>query len=169
MIDGVLPFVPTSQLNALRRDAVEQLEAARLKAYTRPPRAAAVEPPAAYPQDALSYLANVLNDKARAFYARHGVTLIDAAFEENHETDEVSLMITKHCLRYSFNLCPKEVKGIRPDPMQLVNGDETLTLKFDCKRCEMHVIGALRPHVTKMRDTVVAQKVSFLPRSVSRN
>jgi hypothetical protein len=50
-------------------------------------------------------------------------------------------MITKHCLRYSFNLCPKEVKGIRPDPMLLMNGDETLTLKFDCKRCEMHVIG----------------------------
>ena len=134
---------------------------------SRPIGAAAVEPPVAYPQDALSYLANVLNDKARAFYARHGVTLIDAAFEENHETDDVSLMITKHCLRYSFNLCPKEVKGIRPDPMQLVNGDETLTLKFDCKRCEMHVIGALRPHVAKMRDTVVAHKVSFMPRATA--
>jgi len=163
------PFLPASQLNALRRDAVEQLEAARLAAHARPPRAAPVEPPVPYPQDALSYLANVSNDKARAFYARHGVKLIDAAFEANEERDDVSLMITKHCLRYSFNLCPKEVKGIRPDPMQLVNGDETLTLKFDCKRCEMHVIGALRPHVAKMRDAVVAQKVSFLPRSVSRN
>ena len=163
------PFLPASQLNALRRDAVEQLEAARLAAHARPPRAAPVEPPVPYPQDALSYLANVSNDKARAFYARHGVKLIDAAFEANEERDDVSLMITKHCLRYSFNLCPKEVKGIRPDPMQLVNGDETLTLKFDCKRCEMHVIGALRPHVAKMRDTVVAHKVSFVPRSVSRN
>ncbi|MBL8464291.1 MAG: U32 family peptidase [Thauera sp.] len=163
------PFLPASQLNALRRDAVEQLEAARLAAHARPPRAAPVEPPVPYPQDALSYLANVSNDKARAFYARHGVKLIDAAFEANEERDDVSLMITKHCLRYSFNLCPKEVKGIRPDPMQLVNGDETLTLKFDCKRCEMHVIGALRPHVAKMRDAVVAQKVSFVPRSVSRN
>ena len=163
------PFLPASQLNALRREAVEQLEAARLKAHARPPRAAAVEPPVPYPQDALSYLANVSNDQARAFYARHGVKLIDAAYEANEERDDVSLMITKHCLRYSFNLCPKEVKGIRPDPMQLVNGDETLTLKFDCKRCEMHVIGALRPHVARMRDTVVAHKVSFVPRSVSRN
>ena len=161
------PFLPASQLNALRRDAVEQLEAARLAAHARPPRAAPVEPPVPYPQDALSYLANVSNDKARAFYARHGVKLIDAAFEANEERDDVSLMITKHCLRYSFNLCPKEVKGIRPDPMQLVNGDETLTLKFDCKRCEMHVIGALRPHVAKMRDTVVAHKVSFVPRATA--
>ncbi|WP_449191625.1 peptidase U32 family protein [Thauera sp.] len=157
------PFLPASQLNALRREAVERLEHARLLAYARPPRAAPVEPPVPYPQDALSYLANVSNDKARAFYARHGVKLIDAAFEENQETDDVSLMITKHCLRYSFNLCPKEVKGIRPDPMQLVNGNETLTLRFDCKRCEMHVVGGMKPHIAKMRDTVVAQKVSFFP------
>jgi len=159
-----VPFLPAGQLNALRRDAIEQLESARIGAHARPPRAAAVEPPVPYPQDALTYLANVLNDKARAFYARHGVKLIDAAFEENQETDDVSLMITKHCLRYSFNLCPKEVKGIRPDPMQLVNGNETLTLRFDCKRCEMHVVGAMKPHIAKMRDTVVAQKVSFFPK-----
>lgn len=158
-----VPFLPAGKLNALRREAVERLEAARIATHARPPRAAAVEPPVPYPQDALSYLANVLNDKARAFYARHGVKLIDAAFEENQETDNVSLMITKHCLRYSFNLCPKEVKGIRPDPMQLVNGNETLTLRFDCKRCEMHVVGAMKPHIAKMRDTVVAQKVSFFP------
>ena len=157
------PFLPAAQLNALRREAVEKLEAARLAAHPRPTRAAPVEPPVAYPQDALSYLANVLNDKARAFYAKHGVKLIDAAYEANAEHDDVSLMITKHCLRYSFNLCPKEVKGIRPDPMQLVNGDETLTLKFDCKRCEMHVVGALRPHVAKMRNTVAAQKINFFP------
>jgi len=162
------PFLPASQLNALRREAVDKLEAARLAAYPRPPRAAPVEPPVPYPQDALSYLANVLNDKARAFYAKHGVSLIDAAFEENQETDDVSLMITKHCLRYSFNLCPKEVKGIRPDPMQLVNGNETLTLRFDCKRCEMHVVGAMKPHIAKMRDAVVAQKVSFVPRAAVR-
>jgi putative protease len=129
----------------------------------RPSRAAAVEPPVPYPQDALNYLANVLNDQARAFYARHGVKLIEAAYEANEERDEVSLMITRHCLRYSFNLCPKEVKGIRPDPMTLVNGNETLTLRFDCKRCEMHVLGALKPHVAKMRDSVVAHKLDFFP------
>ena len=160
----VVPFLAASQLNALRRGAVAQLEAARLQAHPRPPRAAAVEPPVPYPQDALSYLANVLNDKARAFYARHGVQLIDAAYEDNQERDDVSLMITKHCLRYSFNLCPKEVKGLRPDPMQLVNGNDTLTLRFDCKRCEMHVVGAMKPGVLKMRDTVVAHKVQFHPR-----
>ena len=47
--------------------------------------------------------------------------------------------------------------------MQLVNGNETLTLRFDCKRCEMHVEGAMKPHIARMRDSVVAQKVNFFP------
>ena len=103
-----------------------------------------------YPETELSYLANVLNQKARDFYHRHGVQLIEAAYEANEHTDDASLMITKHCLRYSFNLCPKEVKGIKPDPMTLINGKEQLTLKFDCKRCEMHVIGRIRKSVLDM-------------------
>ena len=98
----------------------------------------------AYPENELSYLGNVLNSQARAFYEKHGVTLIADAYESDTEKGEVSLMITRHCLRYSFNLCPKEVKGIRPDPMTLVNGKEKLTLRFDCKKCEMHVAGKMK-------------------------
>ncbi len=141
-------FIPASTLNGLRRNAVELLEAARQAAWQRPPRLTAVEPPAPYPEGDLSYLANVYNGKARAFYARHGVGQIEDAYEANHEAGAVSLMITKHCLRYSFNLCPKEVKGIRPDPMTLINGKEKLTLLFDCKACEMHVVGKLKKHRT---------------------
>ncbi|WP_374261322.1 U32 family peptidase [Zoogloea sp.] len=143
-------FLPAGAINALRRDAAEKLEAARIKALPPLPRRAPVEPPVPYPQTELSYLANVLNQKARDFYHRHGVELIEAAYEANEHLDDASLMITKHCLRYSFNLCPKEVKGIRPDPMTLINGKEKLTLRFDCKRCEMHVVGRIRPSVLGM-------------------
>jgi len=137
-------FLPAGALNALRREAVAKLEAARLAAHPRPARAPAVEPPVPYPDNALSYLGNVFNAAARAFYARHGVTLIEPAYESNQETGEVSLMITRHCLRYSFNLCPKQVKGLKADPLLLMNGKERLTLRFDCKPCEMHVIGKLK-------------------------
>ncbi|MBI4753887.1 MAG: U32 family peptidase [Betaproteobacteria bacterium] len=137
-------FIPAGALNGLRRQACEALEAARLAAWQRPPRAVPADPPAPYPESDLTYLGNVYNHQARAFYARHGVSLIEAAFEANQEKGAVSLMITRHCLRYSFNLCPKQVKGIRPDPMTLVRGEETLTLRFDCKRCEMHVVGKLK-------------------------
>ncbi len=142
------PFIAASALNGLRREAAQRLEAARLAAYRRPPRASAVDPPAQYPESELSYLGNVLNDQARAFYARHGVRLIDAAYEADAEPGAVSLMITKHCLRYSFSLCPKQVKGLRPEPMTLINGKDKLTLTFDCKRCEMHVVGKMRKHRT---------------------
>lgn len=56
-------------------------------------------------------------------------------------------MTTRHCLRYSFNLCPKEVKGLRPDPLTLVSGKEKFTLVFDCKQCEMRVLGRKKRHI----------------------
>jgi putative protease len=147
-IDASQPwFLPNAQSNALRRAAIAALEAARQSAYRRPTRRAAVEPPPHYPDSSLSYLGNVYNHRARAFYARHGVEVIAPAYEANAERGEVSLMITKHCLRYSFNLCPKEVKGIRPDPLVLMNGKDRLTLRFDCKACEMHVMGPMKSFV----------------------
>ena len=141
-------FIPASTVNALRRDVVDALDRARLAACQRPTRRVPVDPPATYPDDALSYLGNVYNEKARAFYEKHGVKVIEPAFECHQEKGDVSLMITKHCLRFSFNLCPKQVKGIRPDPMILMNGSEKLTLRFDCKPCEMHVIGKLKKQRT---------------------
>lgn len=154
-IDWQAPrFLPASRLNALRREGIEALDAARLAALGRPPRFEPVEPPAVYPEESLSYLANVYNEAARSFYARHGVKLIDAAYEAHGEDGEVSLMITKHCLRFSFNLCPKQAKGVtgvqgqvRAEPMTLVNGKERLTLRFDCRSCEMHVIGKIRKEI----------------------
>ncbi len=147
-------FVPSSAINALRRDAVAAHEAARLASWDRPPRKAPAEPRAVYPETQLSYLANVYNDKARAFYHKHGVQLIDAAYEAHEEPGEVSLMITKHCLRFSFNLCPKQAKGVqgvqgqvKAEPMTLVSGGERYTLRFDCKPCEMHVVGAMKPGI----------------------
>ncbi len=141
-------FLPAAAINALRRDAVDHLIAAREAARPRLKRAAPVEPPAVYPERELSYLANVLNSRARAFYQRHGVELIADAYEADTTPGEVSLMITKHCLRYSHSLCPKEAKGwvtgVNAEPMTLVNGKERLTLRFDCKKCEMHVVGRMK-------------------------
>ena len=149
-------FVPASFVNALRRDAVAALEAERVAGYKRPLRAQTIDPPAIYPEDTLSYLANVFNHKARDFYAKHGVQVIAAAYESHEEVGEVSLMITKHCVRYSLSLCPKQAKGVtgvqgtvRAEPLTLINGSEKLTLRFDCKPCEMHVVGKMKPAVAK--------------------
>ncbi|ELY4299991.1 U32 family peptidase [Cronobacter turicensis] len=147
-------FVPNSQLNAFRREAVEALDAARLANYQRGARKPVSVPPPVYPETHLSFLANVYNHKAREFYQRYGVQLIDAAYEAHEEKGDVPVMITKHCLRFAFNLCPKQAKGNikswKATPMQLVHGDEVLTLRFDCKPCEMHVVGKIKNHILKM-------------------
>ena len=146
--------MPPSHLNALRRDAVQALEAARQVGFERLPRGKPIEPPVPYPQEHLTYLANVFNQKARDFYARHGVKVIEPAYEAQQEEGEVSLMITKHCVRFSLSLCPKQAKGVtgvqgtvRAEPLQLINGKEKLTLRFDCKPCEMHVVGKIKKSV----------------------
>ena len=142
-------FLPASSLNSLRRSVISQLHQIRCDGYSKPTRRLPVDPPAIYPEVALSYLANVYNQKARHFYEKHGVKVIAKAYEANEELGEVSLMITKHCLRYSYGLCPKEakdweIKGIKAEPMTLINGNERLTLRFDCKACEMHVMGKIK-------------------------
>ena len=38
---------------------------------------------------------------------------------------------------------------VRAEPLTLTHGDDTLTLRFDCKPCEMHVVGAMRKNVLK--------------------
>jgi putative protease len=163
-------FVPGSVLNQLRRETVEKLEAARLAAHTRVTRKAAIQPPVRYPEESLSYLANVNNAAAQAFYAKHGVKLIAAAYEQHEEAGEVSLMITRHCIRYSLSLCPKQAKGVvgvqgqvRAEPMVLLNGSEKLTLKFDCRACEMHVMGKMKKHILKPVAAAVAP-VTLHPR-----
>ncbi|CEN55365.1 peptidase U32 family protein [Candidatus Methylopumilus turicensis] len=161
-------FVPASSINALRRDAIEQLTAVRIASYQRPEKRMPANPPAIYPEDTLSYLANVYNKKARAFYEKHGVKMIAAAYEANQELDEVPLMITKHCLRFSHGMCPKEAKGVigvqgtvTAEPMTLINGNDRFTLKFDCKPCEMHVMGKIRKPILQMPPP---QPLQFIPR-----
>ncbi len=157
-------FVPASALNTLRRDAVAALEKKRDAAYQRPLRAQPIEPPVAYPEDSLTYLANVFNQKAHDFYAKHGVKVIEAAYESHEELGEASLMITKHCVRFSMSLCPKQAKGVtgvqgtvKAEPLMLINGSEKLTLRFDCKPCEMHVVGKMKKSVLNQRVKEMAE------------
>ncbi|MFZ3220707.1 MAG: U32 family peptidase [Rhodoferax sp.] len=168
-------FVPASVLNALRREAIDALEASRAQAWQRLERAQPVQPPVAYPEDTLSYLGNVYNTSAHNFYARHGVRIIDAAFEANAELGEASLMITKHCVRFSLSLCPKQAKGVvgvqgqvRAEPLQLINGKEKLTLRFDCKPCEMHVVGKMKTSVLNQARKELAAAADGVPLTFHR-
>jgi len=143
-------FIPTSILNGLRRETVAALELARVSGYQRP-KAWKYNQEAVYPVKHLSYLGNVANDKAKAFYQRHGVIDIEDTYEKNGITEDVPLMVTKHCLRFNFNLCPKEVPGIKAEPMVLEIGKDVLKLVFDCQKCEMMVVAENRQVPSSMK------------------
>lgn len=148
-------FVPARQVKSLRRQAIAELTQLRLDNYQRGQRKTSKQPLPVFPEKELTYLANVHNHLARKFYQRHGVELIEAAYEANEKADEAILMLTKHCLRFSFYMCPKQTQGYKGvinkvSDLQLVQGDEVLTLSFDCKNCQMQVKGKIKPQILKL-------------------
>jgi 23S rRNA 5-hydroxycytidine C2501 synthase len=50
---------------------------------------------------------------------------------------------------------------VRAEPLVLQHGDDRLTLRFDCKPCEMHVVGAMRKNVLKALNSAKAEPVTF--------
>ena len=133
-------FIPSSELAELRRATVEKLLALRRINYHRELwRMPETEHP--YPQKELTYLGNVMNKEAAAFYQKHGVEKIAPAFEAE-QPEGAALMFCKHCLRYSMGWCPvhHKVKSPYREPYYLVSGDgKKFRLQFDCKNCQMKV------------------------------
>ena len=134
-------FIPSSQLAELRREAVEQLLAARRMNY-RQEIVSMPETHHPFPQTELTYLGNVMNEGAARFYRHHEVAKMAPAFEKQPATDAV-LMFCKHCLRYSMGWCPVHQRGKSPfrEPYYLVSSDgKRFRLEFDCKFCQMKVL-----------------------------
>ena len=135
-------FIPSSLLAEMRREAVEKLVANRNIRYNREiAKSLHLQEKPHFPQTQLTYLGNVANQKAQAFYKEHGITNIESAFEIN-PLKGVPLMFTKHCLRYSMGWCPIYQKKKSPykEPYYLLYKETRLRLHFDCKHCQMQVI-----------------------------
>ncbi|MFV7641896.1 peptidase U32 family protein [Shewanella algae] len=138
--DAEAVFVPASIINGLRRDAIAALDEVRIQGYQRPTPWVR-DDSARFPQRSLTYLGNVANQKAKDFYTRHGVVSIRDAYEVRPVKGDAPLMITKHCIRYSYNMCPKEVPGIKAEPLEMELGGKQFKLVFDCHKCEMLLVG----------------------------
>ena len=89
----------------------------------------------------LSYLSNVANRRAAAFYRERGVEEVAPAYELSAPR-RATLMFCRHCLRYALGWCPH--RGGKPSPYRepytLVSADgKRFVLSFDCKECVMQV------------------------------
>lgn len=138
-LDGA-PFLPVSEWNALRRDVLARLRAVREAARPRE-RGGMVPNGAPYPEAELSYLGNVLNLKAEAFYRRHGVERIERAAESGLDLHGRTVMTTRYCIKHQLGLCPRQEGSARvAEPLALVDDEgRRLELLFDCGRCLMEI------------------------------
>ena len=132
-------FLPVSQLNAAKRELVQQL--LQVREANRPrPTGGVRRNEAPSPEKHLTYMGNVLNAKAKAFYERHGVETISPAAESGLDLTGQLVMTTKYCLRKEFGLCPGPGSGSPAEPMILEDEDgREYELHFRCGRCGMEV------------------------------
>ncbi|MFA5080632.1 MAG: U32 family peptidase [Candidatus Paceibacterota bacterium] len=133
-------FFKISILNAFRREVIGIFDKKRKESYRREESHIV---PTRHPffKQNLTYEANVSNNLAEKFYERHGVSLIEPAFEILDDKKGKKIMTTKHCLRRLIGKCSKS-KGFDSikEPLYLVNekGYKFL-LKFDCEKCQMEI------------------------------
>ncbi len=132
-------FFRAKDLNALRRELIEIHIEERLKHFKAKERQI-VPTEIPFPKAELNFTANIVNEKAREFYQRHGVKQSDWGFERQSNIKDAELMRTKHCLLYMNNQCLKEHPEARQLlPLTLYNNKDQYRLEFDCKNCEMIV------------------------------
>ncbi len=139
-------FLPASQLNELRRQAVEQLVERRIAA-AKPMDCPLEKNEVPYYVPVVDYRANVVNRVAEAFYNRHQCAVAEHGLEQTHDYEEKALMTTKYCLRYELGQClmHKCNSQVAPDykgDLFLRNNDRLFRLHFDCARCEMQLFSA---------------------------
>lgn len=136
-------FITAGTLNELRRNAIESLKEYRIRHF-HPEDTLRQDENKNYPAIELDYRANVVNNKAEAFYKRHGINKIERGLEQTEEYDGKALMTTKYCLRYELGCClqgkgnGKAKVSLKPtDDLILRNNDHSFRLEFDCRNCQM--------------------------------
>ena len=133
-------------VNGLRRVLTERLADVRAKA--RPTLTRAIVPnDVPFPESALDFRANVLNEKASAFYRRHQVHEVQPAAESGSPMAGRPVMTCRYCLKYEMGLCPREPscqsRQAAPEPWFLVDDEgRRLRLRFRCEEraCTMEIV-----------------------------
>lgn len=136
-------FIPASQLTALRRRLIEQLDIANLSTYKFDYRLKELDSP--YIERKIDARGNVANSLAERFYREHGVQEIQRALEASKPEGEQAVMTTRYCLRRELGVCLRD-KSADParcrryaGPLTMSTGPHTFHIEFDCKNCEMNL------------------------------
>ena len=135
-----LPFLPVSKLNELRRELLEKLlkERGNREQETEGINVSSrlgLPTQQKFPHSEIDYRGNVLNKYAKEFYEKHGCKVIETALESGGKSKGKTVMTTKHCLKYAFNMCKSNQQLYLIDEK-----DKHYELKFNCDKCEMEIV-----------------------------
>ena len=130
-----LPFMPVSQINELRRKALDKLMQKRLKNYKRQEQKEMSLQP--FYKSEVDYRANIHNQIAKAFYEECGVNVLEMSLETKVPSRQLELMRTKHCIKYALGICKSPLNLFLKDEFRKI-----YPLKFDCSNCEMIVLNS---------------------------
>ena len=136
-------FIPSSVVADMRRTAVEALKELKIEnSKLKVGSVSRIQNSEFRIQNSpLTYLANVANQRAAAFYRSCGATEVQPAYEISAPRG-ATLMFCRHCLRYAMGWCPHRGGKLSPyrEPYTLVSADGArFKLEFDCKACIMKV------------------------------
>ena len=133
-------FIPTSELNALRRQALEVHAQKRIVQY-RPTDSELPKNQYPYPEKEIQKNGNVINRWAEQFFNNHGATVKEYGYELQKSYNDDVVMTTKHCILHEQGNCLKLNPSYRKNlPIFISNDKDLYELKFNCKECEMVVI-----------------------------
>lgn len=133
-------FFAMSVLNALKRGLVEKMLAVREQNRPHLNGGGIVHTDVPYPEKSISYRGPVLNEKARAFYQRHRVELIESAAESGRDLSDKLVMTTSYCLRRQLGICAANSEDAIAEPLLLEDAEgHLLRAEFRCGRCGMEV------------------------------
>ena len=96
-----------------------------------------------YPYKKLNCLENVINEKAKSFFKKHGVKEIELAIEGTKDIENRIVCHSKYCIKYEQGYCSKKkIKDTPKEPWFLEDKfGNKYKLQFNCNKCEMDILG----------------------------
>ncbi len=134
-------FIPSSQISEWRRMLIEKLIQVRKLSYKKE-ITSFKKTFHSFPSKSIDYRGNVMNNLSKEFYISHNTEVKEYAFEES-SYGKNTFMFTRHCIKYSLGLCPKNntTNNRYKEPFYIIHNNNRLIVNFDCKNCEMTISG----------------------------
>lgn len=145
IMESQITFLPSSEINRLRRELLQNLTEERLRRYARRERTTTPQQSTETInlEPAASYLTNVSNEASKTFYRRFGVINFEQCLDIDKDFTGKELLRSRYCVRRERGICPKTTNGgtkENAESLYIVNNGKRFELRFECDRCEMVIL-----------------------------